>query len=171
MKPFCCRFLKICPYTFKWGRILFVIDMNKWGSCANLIHKSKWTSKPHSNLESVTAFNDTMYQGQEKVPSADGRLWKWKTLIFISNILGCMWFLRNPKLLQLEPCFVSDTVMCQFIALSNTFHKQMGRQGKSWRDKPSRCHFYLWDPEKETVQWHNWGLARTGLHSTLTFNV
>lgn len=26
----------------------------------------------------------------------------------------------------------------------------MGRQGKSWKGKPGRCHYSLWDPGKET---------------------
>lgn len=111
-----------------------VIDLNKCGSCTYLVQKSKWTSKPHSNLESVAAFNDTMYQGQEKIPSADGRLWKWKTLISISNVLSCTWFPRNTLLLQLKPCLISDIVMCQFIALPNAF--------------PNRC--FPWEDREKT---------------------
>lgn len=53
-----------------------------WG-CITPVQKTKCTSKPYSDPENVVAFNDTVHQGQEKVPSADGRLSKWKSFICI----------------------------------------------------------------------------------------
>lgn len=68
------------------GWILFVgigmIAFCKMWSGTTL-QKSKYTSKTYSILENVVAFNDTVHQGQEKVPSADGRLSKWKGFIHI----------------------------------------------------------------------------------------
>lgn len=63
------------PMCFRiGGRILFVgigmIALCEMWNCTTLIQKRKCTSKPYSNLENLLAFNDTVHQGQEKVPSA-----------------------------------------------------------------------------------------------------